>query len=181
MINPLAGYLGGAPYKYFGDWTDRVAKGELPHSKPPRPQGVERNVVVTTWDWGNEKQYLHDLISSIGAIRRQCQRQALRLARIRDRQSSHPRSEDQHRQLFQGAGTRRRHAGSRFGLATPRWRSRWPLGLLGRRKAVGHEDQQSQLDVRQQRTGLARAAFRGAKNPAFCRRAPIIPPQGGPD
>src|ERR1700736_2668639 len=24
MINPLAGYLGGAPYKYFGDWTDRV-------------------------------------------------------------------------------------------------------------------------------------------------------------
>jgi streptogramin lyase len=64
MINPLAGYLGGAPYKYLGDWTDRVAKGELPHSKPTRPQGLERNVVVTTWDWGNEKQYLHDLISS---------------------------------------------------------------------------------------------------------------------
>src|SRR5262247_545258 len=64
MINPLAGYLGGAPYKYLGDWTDRVAKGELPKSKPSRPQGVERNVVVTTWDWGNEKQYLHDLISS---------------------------------------------------------------------------------------------------------------------
>src|SRR3982074_3026 len=31
---------------------------------PPRPQGVERNIVVTTWDWGTEKQYLHDLISS---------------------------------------------------------------------------------------------------------------------
>ncbi len=64
MINPLAGYLGGEPYKYLGDWTDRVAKGELPHSKPPRPQGIERNVVVTTWDWGTEKQYLHDLIST---------------------------------------------------------------------------------------------------------------------
>jgi hypothetical protein len=64
MITPLAGYLGGAPYKYLGDWTDRVAKGELPHTKPTRPQGLERNVVVTTWDWGNEKQYLHDLISS---------------------------------------------------------------------------------------------------------------------
>jgi hypothetical protein len=64
MINPLAGYLGGAPYKYFGDWTDRVAKGELPHSKPPRPQGVERNIVVTTWDWGEPKKYLHDLIAS---------------------------------------------------------------------------------------------------------------------
>ena len=55
MINPLAGQLGGAPYKYFGDWTDRVAKGELPQAKPPRPQGVERNIVVTTWDWGNDE------------------------------------------------------------------------------------------------------------------------------
>jgi hypothetical protein len=64
MVNPLAGTLGGAPYKYFGDWTDRVAKGELPHAKPERPQGVERNIVVTTWDWGDEKHYLHDLIAS---------------------------------------------------------------------------------------------------------------------
>jgi hypothetical protein len=64
MVNPLAGELGGAPYKYFGDWTDRVAKGELPHAKPDRPEGVERNIVVTTWDWGDEKTYLHDLIAS---------------------------------------------------------------------------------------------------------------------
>ena len=46
------------------DWTDRVAKGELPHTKPTRPQGEERNIVVTTWDWGTEKHYLHDLIAS---------------------------------------------------------------------------------------------------------------------
>ena len=46
----------------LGDWTDRIAKGELPHAKPQRPQGVERNVVVTTWDWSDEKHYLHDLI-----------------------------------------------------------------------------------------------------------------------
>jgi hypothetical protein len=64
MINQLAGRLGGVPFKYFGDWTDRVAQGELPFARPPRPQGVERNIVVTTWDWANEKQYLHDLISS---------------------------------------------------------------------------------------------------------------------
>ena len=64
MVNPIAGKLGSVPLKYFGDWTDRIAKGELPFAKPPRPQGVERNIVVTTWDWGNEKQYLHDLISS---------------------------------------------------------------------------------------------------------------------
>ena len=64
MTNQLAGNFGGAPFKYYGEWTDRIAKGELPHAKPPRPQGVERNIVVTTWDWGTEKQYLHDLISS---------------------------------------------------------------------------------------------------------------------
>ena len=64
MVNPLAGKFAGVPFKYFGDWTDRITKGELPFAKPPRPQGVERNIVVTTWDWGNEKQYLHDLISS---------------------------------------------------------------------------------------------------------------------
>jgi hypothetical protein len=64
MVNPLVGKLGGVPLVYFGDWTDRVAKGELPFAKPPRPQGIERNIVITTWDWGTEKQYLHDLISS---------------------------------------------------------------------------------------------------------------------
>ena len=52
MVNPLAGKLGGVPFKYFGDWTDRIAHGELPFAKPPRPAGIERNIVVTTWDWG---------------------------------------------------------------------------------------------------------------------------------
>src|SRR5262245_24979734 len=32
MVTLLAGALGGAPFKYFADWTDRVAKGELPHT-----------------------------------------------------------------------------------------------------------------------------------------------------
>jgi hypothetical protein len=64
MINLLAGELGGVPFRYFGEWTDRIAKGELPHTTPQRPQGVERNVVITTWDWLTEKHYLHDLISS---------------------------------------------------------------------------------------------------------------------
>src|SRR6202163_3836292 len=48
----------------FADWTDRIAAGELPKTKPQRPQGVERNVVVTMWDWGDAKTYLHDEIAS---------------------------------------------------------------------------------------------------------------------
>ena len=55
--------LGDMSFANYGDWIDRVAKGELPF-KPPRPQGVERNIVVTLRDWMNEKQYLHDLIAS---------------------------------------------------------------------------------------------------------------------
>jgi len=64
MIDTLAVQLGGAPFRYFADWTDRIAKGELPQARPARPQGVERNIVVTTWDWLNDKHYLHDLIAS---------------------------------------------------------------------------------------------------------------------
>src|SRR5690606_25883785 len=30
----------------FADWTDRIAAGEVPPA-PPRPQGIERNVVIT--------------------------------------------------------------------------------------------------------------------------------------
>src|SRR5207245_5014807 len=44
----------------FGDWTDRIAAGELPATKPMRPQDVERNIVVTLWDWSNSKDYFHD-------------------------------------------------------------------------------------------------------------------------
>ncbi len=64
MMNRIAVQLAGVPAKYFGEWTDRIARGELPRHKPPRPQGVERNVVVTSWEWSTEKHYLHDLISS---------------------------------------------------------------------------------------------------------------------
>jgi hypothetical protein len=64
MTGVLANRFGGAPFKYFADWTERIAKGELPHTKPQRPQGVERNIVVTLRDWMNEQDYLHDLIAS---------------------------------------------------------------------------------------------------------------------
>jgi hypothetical protein len=49
--------------KMYADWTDRIAAGELP-PEPPRPQGVERNVVITMWDWADPKVYLHDEIAT---------------------------------------------------------------------------------------------------------------------
>ena len=47
----------------FADWTDRIAAGEVPPA-PPRPRGIERNVVITQWDWADPKSYLHDSVST---------------------------------------------------------------------------------------------------------------------
>ncbi len=49
--------------RVFADWTDRIAKGELPPA-PPRPQGVERNLVVSEWEWADAKTFVHDEIST---------------------------------------------------------------------------------------------------------------------
>jgi hypothetical protein len=48
----------------FANWTGRIEKGEIPAAKPDRPQGIERNIVVSEWDWGRTDAYLHDLIST---------------------------------------------------------------------------------------------------------------------
>jgi hypothetical protein len=47
----------------FTDWSERIAKGEVPPA-PPRPKGVERNVVLTLWDWGTDHSFMHDEIST---------------------------------------------------------------------------------------------------------------------
>lgn len=49
--------------KTFASWSDRIAAGEVPPA-PPRPKGVERNVVVTLWDVGDDHSFMHDQIST---------------------------------------------------------------------------------------------------------------------
>jgi hypothetical protein len=70
-----SGQMGGAMYATLGrfgrtralamyaDWTDRIAAGEVPQA-PPRPQGVERNVVISMWDWNSDRGFVHDTIST---------------------------------------------------------------------------------------------------------------------
>ena len=48
----------------YADWTERIQAGEYPIAAPPRPQGIERNVVVSLWDWADPRAYMHDLISA---------------------------------------------------------------------------------------------------------------------
>jgi hypothetical protein len=55
----------------FADWTDRVAAGETP-AAPPRPQGVERSVVITEWDWADPKAYLSSRSVAIVLMLRLC-------------------------------------------------------------------------------------------------------------
>jgi len=49
--------------KAYADWTERIAKGEVP-APPPRPKGIERNVVVTLWDVGDDHSFMHDEIAT---------------------------------------------------------------------------------------------------------------------
>ncbi len=135
MVNILAGQLAGAPIKYFADWTERVEKGELPKSKPARPQGLERNVVVTTWDWDDPKKYLHDLISS---DRRYPTVNAYGLLFGSPEYSTEvipilddPRPQDAHRHQLQGTGARPRYAGRAWTGPCRLGEAARPLTLLG--------------------------------------------------
>lgn len=44
-------------------WGSRIGAGEVP-AAPPRPTGVERNIVMTQWDWGFRDSFVHDLTST---------------------------------------------------------------------------------------------------------------------
>ena len=59
LMTPDGGQLAA-----LADWTDRIKAGELPSRSPPRPVGVERNLVVTVRDWLDPKHYLHDLTTT---------------------------------------------------------------------------------------------------------------------
>ena len=63
MLNGINQFGAKRAFALFADWTDRIAAGEVPPA-PPRPQGVERNVVITEWDWADPKSYLHDVVST---------------------------------------------------------------------------------------------------------------------
>ena len=49
--------------RMFADWSDRIATGEVPPA-PPRPHGVERNLVLTQWEWTDEMGKIHDEAST---------------------------------------------------------------------------------------------------------------------
>jgi len=64
MVRDITRHDAQRALSLFGDWTDRIAAGELPFATPERPRGIERNVVLTLWDWSRPTAYLHELIGT---------------------------------------------------------------------------------------------------------------------
>jgi len=58
---PLAGGRGNPVDKVILlDCLALIAAGALPEVHPSRPSGIERNLVVSLWDWGGPTDYMHD-------------------------------------------------------------------------------------------------------------------------
>jgi hypothetical protein len=63
MIPAINGLGRRVALTMYADWTDRIAAGEVPPA-PPRPQGLERNLVLTLWEWGGPATFAHDELST---------------------------------------------------------------------------------------------------------------------
>ena len=63
MLNSVNRFGHDKGLEMFADWGDRIAKGEVPPA-PPRPAGIERNIVLTVWDWSVPAAFLHASIST---------------------------------------------------------------------------------------------------------------------
>jgi len=70
-VGPVGNMMGasfqqlGDSRKLFAQWTDSVVAGQLPKEVPPRPVGLERNAVVTLWDWATPVSFLHDQSAAV--------------------------------------------------------------------------------------------------------------------
>ncbi len=63
MYSTMSGMGKDITLKAFADWTEAIEKGALP-PVPPRPSGIERNIVSTQWDVGDDHSFMHDEIST---------------------------------------------------------------------------------------------------------------------
>ena len=48
----------------LSEWGQEIAAGVTPTHTPARPAGIERNMVITQWEYGERYTYAHDVIST---------------------------------------------------------------------------------------------------------------------
>ncbi len=58
MSNGMTSFGRERALKMFADWSVAIRNGAVPQT-PPRPAGLEQNVVLTMWDWGAQHA-IHD-------------------------------------------------------------------------------------------------------------------------
>ena len=63
MIGPMYQLGRKRAVDVFADWTDRIIAGEVPEP-PPRPDGIQQNLVLTQWGWSNPDGFVHDNVST---------------------------------------------------------------------------------------------------------------------
>jgi hypothetical protein len=63
MVSNMEQYGVQRGLQMFANWTSKIAAGALPPI-PPRPTGVERNVVLTIWSWPSNGRFMHDDIAT---------------------------------------------------------------------------------------------------------------------
>ncbi len=63
MYSTMTGMGKTETLKTLADWTEAMEKGAVPPA-PPRPAGIERNIVSTQWDVGDDHSFMHDQIST---------------------------------------------------------------------------------------------------------------------
>ena len=155
MFGQLNG-LGEMSFANYGDWTDRIAKGELPFAKPQRPQGrrAQHRRHAARLD---ERQAVparpHRQRSPLPDG--QCLRSALWIAGVQLRRHPDPRPGEERRHRLQGAGARSAHAAQPRPRPCRGARRRRAVALLGQRAHLGDARQQPQLDVRARRPAVA--------------------------
>jgi hypothetical protein len=50
--------------KSLSEWSRAVQAGQTPTVKPSRPTGIERNIVTTLWDVGDDHSFVHDQVAT---------------------------------------------------------------------------------------------------------------------
>jgi hypothetical protein len=63
MYSTMTGMGKTETLKVLAAWTEAIEKGAVP-PMPPRPSGIERNIVSTQWDVGDDHSFMHDQIST---------------------------------------------------------------------------------------------------------------------
>ena len=147
----------------FADWTDRIAAGEVPPA-PPRPQGIERNVVITQWDWADPKAYLHDRgLDRSPQSDAQRQRADLRRARAERRLPAGARSGAAHDQPGAADRARSEHAADAAGDVAA-------VAVLGQRSRSGRARTTCTIRCSTSRGASgSRRPFAPPDNPEFCK------------